>query len=130
MQTSNNNNSTQSVCAPCTTNCRTCALGMPASCLSCGTGFYLSGSSCVACTPNCQSCNSGGCSSCIDGFFLTSSQTCSINCQLPCATCSSNNPTKCSSCIAGYNYVSTSFSCQAQTTCAGACSVCPIGYIL
>lgn len=123
-------NYTQTVCVPCTTNCRGCALGQPASCISAGAGFYLLGNTSIACTTNCKTCNAEGCQSCLSGFFLTPSLTCSVNCQLPCATCSANSPTKCSSCIAGYFYNSMSYSCSPQPTCAGACSVCPIGYLL
>jgi hypothetical protein len=122
---------TNIICVQCTSNCRTCAAGIPGSCLSCGDGFYLSSGKCMACTLNCLSCLSPtSCSGCVSGFFLTSSLTCSVNCQIPCATCSASNPTKCSSCIAGYTYNSFSFSCTPQTSCNGACSVCPIGYLL
>lgn len=66
----------------------------------------------------------------MDGYFLTSSQTCSVECAVPCATCSSTNPNKCLSCVAGYSYSSTSNTCSQVLTCDGACSVCPLGYAL
>jgi proprotein convertase subtilisin/kexin type 5 len=96
----------------------------------CGAGFYLSGSICIQCATNCAMCTPAGCSNCIQGYFLTSALTCSVNCQLPCSTCSANFPTKCTSCIAGYSYSSINNQCIQQLTCNGACSVCPIGYIL
>ena len=61
---------------------------------------------------------------------MTSNFTCTVVCTLPCATCSYNNATNCTSCIAGYNYNSYYNNCSAITSCNGACSVCPIGYIL
>jgi hypothetical protein len=124
------NNSSQTICVSCSLNCRTCAQNFPTSCATCGAGFYLSGTICTACTTNCLLCSSAGCSQCIQGFFLNSALTCSPNCQFPCATCSANIPTKCSSCIAGYTYSSITNTCTPQLTCAGACTVCPIGYIL
>ncbi len=120
----------QTICAPCTTSCRTCALGQPGACLSCGTGFFLSGTTCIQCASNCNSCTATGCISCISGFFLTSSQSCSPNCMLPCATCSAVTPTKCTSCIAGYTYNDQANSCTPTTSCSGPCQVCPLGYSL
>lgn len=49
---------------------------------------------------------------------------------MPCATCSASNPSKCLSCIAGYSYSSTSNTCNKILSCNGACSVCPLGYVL
>lgn len=100
------------ICAPCPITCRTCADGQPAGCLSCGIGFYLSGTTCIACTQNCMSCTTGGCNSCSDGYFLTSTLTCAPNCAIPCATCSSTDIKKCTSCIAGYNYNDVSGVCE------------------
>ncbi len=118
------------ICAPCTTSCRTCVEGQPSACLSCGAGFYLSGSTCVQCSTNCLTCTAAGCVSCIDGYFLTSAQTCSQNCILPCATCSTVTPNKCTSCIAGYSYNDVSNTCNQILTCTGGCSVCPLGFSL
>lgn len=118
------------LCVPCTTSCRTCAQGQPAACLSCGAGFYLSGSTCIQCSTNCLTCTASGCASCVSGYFLNSAQTCSQNCQLPCATCSSITPTKCTSCIAGYSYNNLFNSCTQILSCSGGCSVCPLGYTL
>ncbi len=120
----------QTLCVPCTTSCRTCADGQPASCMSCGVGFYLSGNSCTQCSTNCGSCTAAGCISCVDGFFLTSTQTCAPNCVLPCATCSTITPTKCQSCIAGYMLNEVSNTCNQVITCNGPCIVCPLGYTL
>lgn len=49
---------------------------------------------------------------------------------MPCATCSNTNSSQCTSCIAGYTYNSLTSTCGPQLNCNGACSVCPIGYIL
>ena len=122
--------SNQLICAPCTTSCRTCAQGQPGSCMSCGVGFYLSGTTCLQCATNCNSCTAAGCISCIDGYFLTSTQSCSQNCVLPCATCSVVTPTTCKSCIAGYSYNDVSNTCNQVVTCGGPCQVCPLGYTL
>lgn len=120
----------QMICAPCTTSCRTCAQGQPGACLSCGTGFFLSGNTCIQCLSNCNSCTATGCISCIDGFFLTSTQTCSQNCVLPCSTCSAITPTKCTTCIAGYLLNDLTNVCTPTPTCTGPCQVCPLGYTL
>lgn len=61
---------------------------------------------------------------------MTSAQTCSQNCQLPCSTCSTVNPAKCTNCIAGYSYNDVSNTCNQILTCSGGCSVCPLGYSL
>ena len=124
-----NQNSNQ-ICAPCITTCRTCALGKPASCLTCGSGFYLSGASCVPCITNCNACNAAGCSACITCYFLTSALTCSLKCILPCSTCLSGSPNLCTACIAGYSYNSLTNTCGQILSCDGACSVCPLGYAL
>lgn len=118
------------VCGPCIQTCRTCAMGQPATCLTCGAGFYLSGTSCTPCATNCNQCSAAGCLNCVSGYFLNSANTCSANCIVPCATCSNVNPTKCLSCIAGYSLNSLSNSCNQILSCAGACSVCPFGYTL
>lgn len=118
------------VCVPCIQTCRTCAQGQPATCLSCGTGFYLSGTICVPCATNCNQCTAAGCINCVSGFFLNSVGTCSVNCVLPCATCSSVNPNKCITCIAGYTINTLSSTCTQQPTCQGACSACPFGYTI
>lgn len=118
------------ICVQCPTNCALCATNLPTICLGCSSGFYLSGNTCIACTSFCSNCNQGQCMNCIDRYFLTSSFTCSPNCIFPCATCSSTNSSKCTSCIAGYTFNSLSFSCIPQINCNGACSYCPMNYIL
>ena len=97
-------NSTNIICAPCMSSCRTCAEGKPSTCLTCGEGFYLAGTVCKPCSRNCAECTSAGCTTCSTGFFITSEQTCGQNCILPCATCGSSNPESCLSCIAGYSF--------------------------
>ncbi len=124
------NQNNQTICVPCTTSCRTCAQGQPGSCMSCGTGFFLSGTTCVQCSANCNSCTATGCISCIGGFFLTSTQSCSPNCALPCSTCSAVTPTKCTACIAGYAFNNQANTCTPVPTCTGPCQVCPLGYTL
>lgn len=121
---------TGTICAPCISTCRTCAKGQPATCLSCGPGFYISAGNCIACTVNCNNCNSAGCMSCISGFFLTSALTCSLNCAVPCSSCLTGNPTKCTNCVAGYTPNSLIYSCTPVISCNGTCSVCPLGYTL
>jgi len=118
-------------CVSCVSTCETCAENLPNVCLSCGEGSYLSGNgTCISCVDNCEECAKGTCTSCSLGYFMTSSQTCSVNCEVPCATCSSTNPFKCHSCIGGYTYNAVSFSCAKQVKCTGQCKVCPIGYAL
>lgn len=123
------NGTTSTQCVLCISSCRQCATGQPSLCLSCGTGFYLSGSSCISCSQNCQSCNSLTCTSCAVGYYLNSG-VCAPNCIKPCSTCSNTDATSCRSCIAGYSYSNTSFTCTAITSCNGACSVCPLGFNL
>ena len=118
------------ICAPCMTSCRTCAEGKPSTCLSCGNGFYLMNGTCKPCVTNCASCTEAGCLTCSPGFFMTSQQTCALNCILPCATCSPTNPEKCESCIAGYTFDNVNKACIEVTSCSGSCVVCPMGYSL
>lgn len=63
-------------CAPCVSSCRTCSEGQPAACLTCGTGFYLDGTTCTACASNCDECTAAGCITCASGYFMTAEQTC------------------------------------------------------
>ena len=118
------------ICAPCMTSCRTCAEGKPSTCLSCGNGFYLLNVTCKPCAANCAECTAAGCLTCSPGFFMTSEQTCALNCILPCATCSPTAPEKCESCIAGYTFDNVNKVCVEVTTCPGGCIVCPMGYSL
>lgn len=118
------------ICAPCMTSCRTCAEGKPSTCLSCGNGFYLLNVTCVPCSANCGECTAAGCLTCSPGFFMTSQQTCALNCILPCATCSVTDAEKCESCIAGYSFDDVTQTCVEVRTCAEGCIVCPMGYSL
>lgn len=36
----------------------------------------------------------------------------------------------CTSCLAGYQFIQSSSSCTAISTCTGGCTVCPLNYIL
>lgn len=112
------------------TSCRTCAEGKPSTCLTCGDGFYLKGTTCSPCSSNCASCTASGCLTCSQGFFMTSEQTCAEACTLPCATCSTTNPESCLSCIAGYSFNDVTKSCNEVTECVGGCIACPMGYSL
>lgn len=88
---------------------------------------------CVLCPSNCQTCTlSQVCISCFSGFYLTGSNSipCAPNCIFPCVSCSFINPSICLTCYAGYtpNPIEPT-QCIAQN-CGPNCVVCPIGAVL
>lgn len=102
-------------CSTCSgTSCLTCATGYvlsgsacvfdPATacnpvCETCPAGSYLSGTTCTRCTAaGCSTCASDTCSACFDGFFLSGS-ACNA-CPASCKTCS--DATTCITCADGY----------------------------
>lgn len=107
-------------CRGCSLSCSSCSASDITQCTSCAVGLELSGSQCVQCPSNCQVCNKGFCQTCAPGYTPTDG-TCSLNCQLPCATCATNQPTICLSCYgsATLNGNSCIFdtSCNATATC-------------
>lgn len=78
-------------------------------CLSCLTGFYLSGNTCSPCPQGCSSCSSStNCLSC-NQFYTSVNQPISVNqlicqpCAAPCLQCY-NTPDTCLSCISGFTF--------------------------
>lgn len=154
------------MCYSCSTGCAICTSSTV--CTLCKQTFTLSGGSCscdatLDLYPNgetcqlcsdivygCLACSATGsnttCIKCDDGFFLTSSGTCTP-CSPSCATCT--NATLCKSCPSGYTLL-TNYTCTCGTACQtcnvsqpncvscvlnvlgtfGQCSSCAVGYYL
>ena len=96
------------VCIKCASNCPAkCDPQNITKCLSCMTGYYLSGFDCKLCPVGCSVCTADGkCSSCISFFtYNESDNTCMDICLYPCLTCSSK--TTCLSCYSSYQLIGT-----------------------
>ena len=89
----------------------------------------------MQCATNCLFCNEvGTCSQCLNGYMLSSTLTCVLACQFPCATCVNGEPSTCTSCLYGFLYSPDSLNnCVANNTeCNNNlnCVYCGLGYTL
>lgn len=132
-----------SACIACSSNCASCDVN------GCNTFKESTGQITVringtnypaVCDAGCQKCsnvNPSQCITCMQGFFLTTANTCQP-CQSPCRTCSSSSSNSCLSC---YNNAFLSGSqclqCAASSNCLTCsqsnttqCLTCPYGYSL
>ncbi len=124
------NNTNNPIANPCTSPCATCVTN-DKNCLSCISGYYLSGNKCFPCSiiPNCLSCSSGTfctlcstggsgstCTVCTANQYLNSALNSCVDCwsAVPfCSTCTS--ATNCLSCQSTFTLVSP-ISCTCNAT--------------
>lgn len=96
-----------------------------------GTTLNYDSNFCITCPDNCINCVSKNtCISCMSGFYLTGniSMVCAPNCILPCMTCLYNSPSTCISCMAGYTMLSNGTCIPNSCSVSGSCAFCPLGY--
>ncbi len=110
-------------------------------CLSCQSGYYLSGKQCLACISGCDTCsNSTTCQKCSSWAVLNSTSNKCVSCWstsvIPnCQFCTST--TNCTKCMGGY-YINSSKKCSPCTDIANCtqcsnsstCTLCASGYFL
>ncbi|KAL4466190.1 hypothetical protein ABPG72_011068 [Tetrahymena utriculariae] len=127
-QNYNFDSSTNSCTLICDSSCKNCSsANNSSSCLSCIDGFYLNNSNqCQPCQAPCDNCinTATKCLSCSPSQnynFDSSTNSCTLICDLSCKTCSSpNNSSSCLSCHDGF-YLNNSNQCQ---LCQAPCGNC------
>jgi len=114
------------VCGPSDTKCLTCPEGV---CTSCKDGYSLVSQDCLPCRFPCKLCNPSSvtsCQTCEDGYYLKTSNSCSL-CQRSlhenCIACSDN---KCTVCFDGY-YLLDNGTLTECRICNSSCSTCEDG---
>ena len=129
------------IAQPCSSPCMTCVTSATY-CLSCNSGYYLSGSICLSCSaaiPSCTTCTnstfctlcSGGgngttCTSCTANQYLNAANTC-ITCSSVIANCQScTSSTQCTLCKTSFTlYSGTNCSCASnQYLSNSTCNAC------
>lgn len=125
-------------CAPQATNCATFLT--PTTCLTCLSGFYLSGNACLPVTGQIANCviyaSATTCAQCASGYYPASATSCMavttsiVNC------IAHTSPTVCVRCVSGY-FLQNNLCLESTviTNCAiysgnGVCRYCNLGYII